>query len=433
MKHAKRLLAILLLMVPFTQAWAVDILVPGDFATVQQAIDDSGTVAGDTIIITLDGHVETDVHVTKALTITASPGVFLHNTGGIGFFIDADDVTLQDMVITGGTQAVRFYKPGGTVNNASLVNVVVGAQSSRGIEIHNDTTVTNLLVQGSVFDGTYHGLRVSSSGHLTGSRFIDTEFKNLNIGIYQANDGGTSTMQDTLVSGCLFENNWGYGIFFEEIQDALIENNTFLNNRRDIQIFKWYQASVPVSNVSIINNTMTGTQDAVFAIFNAEHSSGQTVFDRVIFAYNTAVIDPVIDDNRGAVYAGAHSGPGLGGTGWDTVVVACNSFLQAQEGEAVRFWAPGDFTEDQYLGGASLRVAYNWWGTAAPAEVDALMQIPAITDYTPYLTRESTGACFVSGTNVIVDAAPVPGLSGWGLVVLLMLLLPVGFVAIRYS
>jgi hypothetical protein len=177
----------------------------------------------------------------------------------------------------------------------------------------------------------------------------------------------------------------------------------FIDNRRDIQIFKWHQASVLFSNIVIRNNTMTGTTDAVFAIFNAEHSSGQTEFDGVTFSGNTAT-----GIGRSAVYAGAHSNnTGNGGIGWDTVAVNCNSFLDIPDasGEGVRFFNPG-VAVGQELGGASIDVAANWWGTSDEPAVAALLQIPAITDYLPILDAAPTAFCDAAEVDIKAGSDP---------------------------
>lgn len=379
-------------------AQAGNSIVPGDFATIQAAIDDAGTVAGDTITLTAVGHVESNIQVTKSVTIAGSGGATLNpGAGQIGIRPLADNITIRDLLIQGCSQAIRFEDAGGTIDGMTLLRVTMLNCTSRGIEVHNATTVTNLLVDDSTFDMTATGLRVSSSGHLINSEFRDSTFIRLNIGIYEANDGGSSTMKGLLVTGSTFEDivsaPQGTAIFLEEIQDAVIENNTFIDNRRDIQIFKWYQASVPVSNVIIRNNTMSGTTNAVFAIFNAEHSSGQTEFDGVTFTRNTASTS-----GGGAVYAGAHdSATGLGGIGWDTVDISCNNFTAASPPtfDTVRFFNPTG-VDDQALGGASLKVLNNWWGTADAVTVESLMQIPSITDFTPFLT------------DVVGDVCPPP-------------------------
>ncbi len=375
---------------------AADSTVPGGFATIQAAIDDAGTVAGNTITLTAANHVESNIHVTKAVTIAGAVGSSLDpGAGQIGIFPDADNVTIRDLTIQDCSQAIRIYKPAGTVDSTTLLRVIMLNCASRGIELHNDTTVTNLLVDDCTFDQTVTGFRVSSSGHIDGAEFRDSTFIRLNIGIYEANDGGTSTMKDVLVTGCTFEDisrTWGssgYAIFVEELQDAVIDDNTFTNNYRDIEIFKWYQASVEVSNVNITNNTMTGTINAVFAIFNAEHSSGQTVFNGVSFTNNTAT-----NIGQRAVYASAHDDDaGLGGLGWDTVHINCNSFLDIPGDEGVFFYVPGALDPNQALGGASIDVTKNWWGTTDASAVAALMNNPAITDFEPFLSDVPGDQC----------------------------------------
>ena len=107
---------------------AADSEVPGDFATIQAAIDDVNTVDGDTITVTTATHSETDIHVTKSVTIQGqginATAIQSPSLGtGIGFYIDVNDVTLQDMTIENFSQAVRFYNPAGTIDNTDVVNV----------------------------------------------------------------------------------------------------------------------------------------------------------------------------------------------------------------------------------------------------------------------------------------------------------------------
>ena len=378
---------------------AGDSSVPTDFLTIQAAIDDTGTVAGDTITVEAGTHTESNINITKAVNIT---GVGIGSTiieGTVVFRPEADGITIKDLTIQNSSQGVRFEKAGGTIDSTDLINIEFLNNSSRGIEVHNATTVTNLLVDSCEFTNTKIGLRVSSSGHIDGAEFRDSTFDGNSIGIYEANDGGSSTMKDVLITGCSFDNHTSFGIFLEEIQDALIDDNTFNNNFRDIQIFKWYQASVEVSNVAITNNTMTGTKDAVFAIFNAEHYSGRTVFNGVSFTDNTA--DTI---GRSAVYAGAHVVDGdLGGLGWDTVHINCNNFLDIPGSEGVRLYVPVA-DPNQALGGASIDVTNNWWGTTYTLAVESLMQIPSITEFTPFLSKLAN--CEIQQQEVNIDIKP---------------------------
>ena len=141
---------------------------------------------------------------------------------------------------------------------------------------------------------------------------------------------------------------------------------------------------------------MTGTTDAVFAIFNAEHYSGQTVFNGVSFTGNTA--DTI---GRSAVYAGAHVVDGdLGGLGWDTVHINCNNFLDIPGSEGVRFYVPVT-DPNQALGGASIDVTNNWWGTSDALVVESLMEIPNITEFTPFLLNLAN--CEIQQVNIDIQ------------------------------
>lgn len=153
---------------------------------------------------------------------------------------------------------------------------------------------------------------------------------------------------------------------------------------------------------------MTGTTDAVLAIFNAHHTSGQTEFDGVIFENNTA------DTNdASAVFAGAHSTfhnttPSLGGIGWDTVKVSCNNFTGITTlDNGVRFFIPG-VPDDEALGGASIDVTFNWWGTADAVAVEDLMQVPSITDFLPLLPHE----CSFDNLGLCISSLTIQNCSG---------------------
>lgn len=357
------------------------------YDNIQDAIN---AVGNSTINIAAGTYNESNIVIDTAVTIIgAGIGSTIIDPGGaIGFRPFADNITITDMTIENGSQAARFEMAGGTIDSTTFERVSFLNNSSRGIEIHNATTVTNLLISECHFESAGKiGLRVSSSGHIDGADFLDTTFLNNDIGIYEANDGGSSTMKNVLIKGCTFEGHTfsqGTSIFVEELQDAVIEENTFLNNRRDIQIFKWYQAAVAVSNVVIRNNTMTGTTDAHFAIFNDEHSSGQTEFDGVIFENNTC--SGTFNSGKGPVFAGGHSGANLGGIGWDTVIVRNNSFSGVvSPAKAVRYFNPG-VPPGEVLGGTQLlNTSGNHWGTTDPAALDALMDIASVTDFTPMI------------------------------------------------
>ena len=154
---------------------------------------------------------------------------------------------------------------------------------------------------------------------------------------------------------------------------------------------------------------MTGTTDAVFAIFNREDGSGQTVFDGVSFVNNTA--NTAIAPTKSAIYAGGHSGPSLGGLGWSTVIISCNSFTGLNTlGAGVRFFNPG-VPPGEVLGGTQkIDVRFNYWGTADAGTVLGLMVDPAVTLFNPFLSAPAGDTC----------PPPLPTTSPTGLLALML-------------
>jgi hypothetical protein len=188
--HAKLALAVTVGLVALLRAeapLAADSEVPTDFATIQAAIDDAATVASDTITV-LGAHAEDSVVIDKAVTIAGNgigSTVITLGAGTIGFRPEVDGITIMDMTIEGGSQAIRFEKALGTIDNTTIDGVEMLDQTSRGIEVHNATTVTNLLIDQSEFidtNGVNSGIRVASSGHLDGVEFRDSTFDGNAIG-----------------------------------------------------------------------------------------------------------------------------------------------------------------------------------------------------------------------------------------------------------
>ena len=107
----------------------------GDFTSIQAAIDDAGTAAGDTITLCAGIFVEGDIIVNKQLTIagsgTGSPFV---EPPAIGFRPRANGIVIKDMTIRNGLQAIRFEDAGGTIDNTEINNVHMVDNSSNAIE-----------------------------------------------------------------------------------------------------------------------------------------------------------------------------------------------------------------------------------------------------------------------------------------------------------
>ncbi len=262
-------------------SWAADSSVPGDFATIQLAIDDAGTVAGDTITLNVVGaHVESNIMVTKSVTI-AGLGIgttsLQPGAGQIGFRPTADNVTIQDMTIEGCSQAIRFEDAGNTIDATTVLRVSMLNNSSRGIELHNATTVTNLTVNDCVFNNNGVGIRTASNSTVQNLTVTDSTFDTHSLHIYQANDGGTSTLDGLTVTGNTFLNHTDTAVFAEEVQNMVLDDNVFMDNNRGFTLFKFYDgAGVDAENLAITNNTFTDETQSSIILFAAAPTGGLT-------------------------------------------------------------------------------------------------------------------------------------------------------------
>ncbi len=214
---------------------------------------------GDTIQVCPGTYPEPDLVVDKLLTVTGqgTADTFIEPSL-YGFLVQADGFTLSDLTVRNGSQGVRFELAGGTIDNTRIENVRFEGHSSNAVELHAETTVTNFTVAGSHFVNNANGIRMSSTSTTDNLTVTGSTFDGQTIGIYQANRGNTSSLRGLLVSGCTFVNQTNAGIFAEEIRDALIEGNDFVNNVAGITIFKHYiGAGVGLENVIVRDNVFT--------------------------------------------------------------------------------------------------------------------------------------------------------------------------------
>jgi hypothetical protein len=132
-----------------------DVTVPTNFATIQGAIDDAGTVPGETVCVN-PGTYDEVVNVNKGVTIAA--------TGAVGsavvdaFIIDADNVGVKGFEVTGGNTEgtfAGFYIKSGVdaldiVFNdidGPAVNDAVTPGGSRGVVNVAGVPITDILVE----------------------------------------------------------------------------------------------------------------------------------------------------------------------------------------------------------------------------------------------------------------------------------------------
>ena len=275
---------------------------------------------GDTIQVCDGTYAEGTLVVTKEVIIDGvnRDATFVNVTASttFGFHVQADNVTISDLTIqevggagVTGANGIR-YESASPLDNEVVSNVVIRdfeGGSARGIEIH-DATMNDLTITGSTFSNNLYGIRMSSNSDvdglvLTGSTFSATTNANdfSRIGVYQSNDGATSTFRDFQATGNTFTNQSLAGIFVEEIRDSLIGSNQFTGSYTGIIIDKRYvNSSIPVSAVEISGNTFTDqTGRAVFLSALTLGLGADVVIDDNVIDVNAALLfGPT---NRGAI------------------------------------------------------------------------------------------------------------------------------------
>jgi len=244
--------------------------------TIAYAVGQS--VAGDTIHLaagTYTGAGNQHITLDKSLTLLgAGPAMTILSynaavpwTGGgrNGILeIRADDVTVSELTLRdapseGGVAlwGARLWKSGGTIDSTTFDHVFFLDNAGRGIELHNNTTVTNLLVQDSLFeDNLTHGIRMSSTTEVNGLTISNTTFfDNGHSGFLQA--AGSSYLSGLLIDSSTFQDNAVQALEFGDAHDVVIENSTFSGGLKGIVFMDTADSAGPIGAVTIENNEMS--------------------------------------------------------------------------------------------------------------------------------------------------------------------------------
>lgn len=275
---------------------------------------------GDTIQVCDGTYAEGTIVVSKEVIIDGvdRDATFVNVTASttFGFHIQADNVTISDLTIqeigggaVSGANAIR-YESASPLDNDVVSNVVFRDfldGSARAIEIH-DATMNDLSITNSTFSNNLYGIRLSSNSHVDGLALSGSSFSapaNANdfarIGLYQANDGATSTFRGLAASGNTFTNLSLAGIFVEELEDSQIAGNTFTGNYTGIIIDKRYASNgIAVNDVGISTNTFTNqTGRAVFlSSLTLGLGTGVVIDGNIINVDVATLLGPA---NRGAI------------------------------------------------------------------------------------------------------------------------------------
>ncbi len=178
--------------------------------------------------------------------------------------IRADNVTIRDLTVRDApvedgvaVWGVRVWRNGFTIANTTFDTVYFLNNAARGIELHNDTTLVNLVVRGCLFDDTgFQGIRSASSTRIDGFEIIDTTFRDGGHSGYQQS-AGSGYLTGLRVSGSTFANNAVTGLGLGHVHDAIIETSTFSGGGKGIALVETLAITDPIGAVTIRDNTMT--------------------------------------------------------------------------------------------------------------------------------------------------------------------------------
>lgn len=212
------------------------------------------------------------------------------------------DLTVRDVPSEGGTSlwGIRLYLAGGTIDDTRIDNVHFLNNSSRGLELHNLTAVTDLTVQNSLFDGnSEHGIRISSDARVSNFDVKNTTFQNNGVaGIRHI--GTTSYLQELDVDNAIFTNNAVAGLQLVEVYNSSVHNSSFSGGQYGVWLGDTATAVAdPNGLVTINDNTFTNqTLSAIYMEYrdnpldNANTIAGNTITQNVgLLTATAAAID----------------------------------------------------------------------------------------------------------------------------------------------
>ena len=193
------------------------------FCTIQEAIDDVATVDFDVLEVG-EGTYNENVVVDKGLIIRAVSGelVTVSGTTGDGFTINSDDVTLDDITITGFGTGVRIN----TSSNAKLFNIKAENNTTYGINVATGP-INNLTIFGGTYSGSSVGMKVASATSISGLSIDLATFSGNNQGFgWFASNSTPSTIENVMISNTTFFQNAQKGLYIEKLSDATFDNIT---------------------------------------------------------------------------------------------------------------------------------------------------------------------------------------------------------------
>lgn len=241
---------------------------PGDDITT--AITNAS--AGDTICLD-PGTYNQNVVVDTSVTIVgagsgsnSSQSSILDGSAGNGLDMQADDITVEGLRITGCSNGIRF---GQSISNTVLRDLVVTDNSPRCIEVRNPVELENLTLDNVELSDSEDGFRVSTDGSITGLTITNSAIDNNDIGleVYTANtEPSSGNLSDVTIENTTFNGNSKKGIYTETLSDAELDNLTIENSGTNSEY--GFNAGIDInlkygdySDITISNTTVTGVTE----------------------------------------------------------------------------------------------------------------------------------------------------------------------------
>ncbi|QDV49759.1 golvesin C-terminal-like domain-containing protein [Gimesia fumaroli] len=358
------------------------------FATIQEAIDN--VADGGTVIIAAGTYLPSStITVSKSITIQGAqagvdprPGTgslrdetddstetIIDGGGSLSriFLIDADNVTLDGLVITNGTgDLVRSSNP---VDNITVqYNIIHNSTGDEGVQLAN---ASNSSIQYNyIFDteGDGANFAYSSNSNISFNELRNVRSTNGAIYVY---DSEAITIEGNLLDLDHLNQNDGIKVIDEigaDTTTSYIINNVVIDSLQD-------GITVERSNVIVSGNDVSGSTSENGVIYVSENVDNVQIT-------NNSIHDNLASVSSGQINYAIRIGKAFGNHPTN-VVIRDNSIVN---NEALIF-----FQQDTQ---ANLDASRNWWGTADSAViaagivgvVDGLAQTNGAIDFSTILT-----------------------------------------------
>lgn len=320
--------------------------------------------------------------------------------GAYAVVVTANDVNLQDLHLQANPAVAQLrglhIPNGSTVQNLTLDNVnITGAVNRYGIQVSG--VALDLSVINSFFSNNAVGILIADDGLIDGLTLTGSAFDHGpdtttgETGLYVSNDSELGNDQGILRNATISGNTFtglspslhpGNGLYIEEAQTVLIENNTFTGNRRGIQIYKDHSPARVLSNVTIRGNNFVDQTNAGIRLQNYKSVDVISIEDNTF-----------TDNVRGISLHGD-------GTGWNTTHASGNSFTGSDAGVEVTVHdEPGD-----NLDGTAFNATCNWWGSATgpgPVGPGSGDEVTTNVDFSGWLTTDDLNGLCAGDTSSI--------------------------------